>query len=181
MKSFMSICIAVCCALAIVSSSAFAGECPMGKGGFMSGHGKMACGMDKDKMFFKKAHMVLENADELGLASDQIEKVKALKYSVAKRTIKEDAEIETLALDIKEALGKDEVDINVVNKLVDQKYTLKAQKAKEEISAYADLKKILSPDQQKKVKEMCRKGMKGWGKGPGAGKGPMGEREERSE
>ncbi|MDD5428393.1 MAG: hypothetical protein PHI58_04040 [Candidatus Omnitrophica bacterium] len=165
MKRIAVICIAVCCALAIASSGAFANECNMRKGGFADGKGKMSCGMGTDNMFFHKAHMILDNAAELGLTNEQIEKVKALKYSVGKNVIKEDADIAAAALDIKEAMGKDEIDVNAVNKLIDQKYALKAQKAKDNVAAYVNLKKILSPDQFNKLKAMHKKGMKFRNKG----------------
>ena len=178
MKYLIGICIVVCCALMVVSSAAFADEGHMGKCNFMSGHGKMSHEMEIGDMFFHKAHMALKNATELGLTSDQTEKIKALKYSVGKSVIKEDADIKALALDIKEALGKDEVDVNAVNKLIDQKYVLKAQKTKEAIGSYVSLKKILSADQFKKLKEMCHHGMKGSHKGWPEKKGSMAEKEE---
>jgi len=153
----------------------------MGKDGVGPQYGKMARGMDKDNIFFYKAHFVMENAAELGLSNEQIEKIKTLKYGIEKNSIKKDADIMILALDIKEALGKDETDINAVNALIDQKYALKAQKAKEEMDACVSLKKILTPEQLKKMKEMHRKGPKGWGKGPDAAKVPMAEMEERGE
>jgi len=165
MKYLISICIVACCALAIASSTAFADESQAGKCNFMSACGKMSHKMETNDIFFHKAYLILAKAAELGLSSEQTEKVKALKYSVEKSLIKKNADIESLTLDIKEALRKDEIDINAVDKLIDQKYTLKAQKTKETIGAYAELKKILTPDQLKKLKEMRNHDMKGCHKG----------------
>lgn len=183
MKYFISGCIAVFCVLAVVLLIASADEHHMGKCDVTASCGKMSHEMGNDSIFFHKAHVILENTAELGLTNEQVEKIKSLKYSVEKSLIKEEADIKTLALDIKEALGKDEVDIAAVNKLIDQKYTLKAQKTKEEIGAYVNLKKILTPEQLKKLKEMHQHGMKGCQK-EGAerkGKGSMAGKEERHE
>lgn len=164
MKYFIGICIAICCVLAVVASSAFANECGMGKCNLMGGHGKMSEGKEIDEIFFHKAVSVLENASELGLSTEQVETVKALKYSVKKSLIKQNADIETIAVDIKEALGKDTIDANAVNKLIDQKYALKANKAKEAAGAYVKLKQTLTADQLKKLKELHQKGKRGWHK-----------------
>jgi len=178
MKYLISIFIVVCCAVAVVSSIACADGCGMGKCSVMPAHGKMSRGMETDNIFFHKAHLILAKAAELGLSSDQTEKIKALKYSIEKSFIKEDADIKSLVLDIKEGLGKDEIDIDAVNKLIDQKYSLKAQKTKEAVGAYVNLEKILTQDQLKKLKEMCCRGMKGWHKGREERREPMAEGEE---
>ena len=173
MKRIATIFVVVLCALALVSSAAFADQYSMGKCNFMSkGH---------DEIFFFKAHLALAKAKELGLSDGQVSKIKALEYNFKKSLIKEDADIKSLCLDIKEAITKDTVDINAVNSLIDQKYTLKAAKAKEAVQACANLKTILSKDQYAKLKDMCNKGMrdkmKRWGKKK-EGKDARAEQEE---
>jgi len=154
MKHIIVVCIIACCALAVASSPLFAEE-GMGKCNFMPGRGGMCeKKADHEGMFLHKASFILKNAAELGLSDDQVEKIKAAEYSLKKSVIKEDADIESLALDIKEALRKDVVDLNAVNSLVDQKYAIKAQKTKEDIAAYANLKALLTKDQHKKMKEI---------------------------
>ena len=156
MKYVIRIFILAFCVLALASTHALADSCYMkGKCDMMHEHGKMMSKMDRGDMFSCKIRFIMEKASELGLSDDQAEKVKALKYSVKKNLIRKDADIETLTLDIKEALGKDEVDLSAVNNLVDKKYTIKAQKTKDLIEACANVKKILTKDQQKKLKELC--------------------------
>ena len=171
MKRIIVICIIACCALAVASSPLFADG--MGKCNFMPGHGSM-CGKkaDHEGMFLHKAAFILKNAAELGLSDEQVEKIKAAEYGLKKSTIKEDADIASLVLDIKEALRKDVVDLNAVNGLVDQKYVIKAQKAKEDIAAYANLKALLTKDQHNKLKEM-------WGTKGKAMMGHKGMHEEK--
>ena len=167
MKRAMTIFVVVLCALALVSSAAFADQYSMGKCNFMSKKGH-------DEMFFHKAHLALAHATELGLSDDQVSKIKALEYTFKKSLIKEDADIKSLGLDIREAIQKDTVDTNAVNSLIDQKYVLKATKAKEAVQAYANLQKILTKDQYNKLKEMRHHGM--WDK-----TGQWGKRKESKE
>lgn len=163
MKRVITFFTVVICALALVSPAAFADQCSMGgKCNFESkGHGKMWSGKGHDEMVLHKAHIALAKAKELGLSDDQVSRIKALTYNLKKSFIKEDADIKTLGLDIREAVTKDTVDTNAVNSLIDQKYALKAAKAKEAVGAYANLKKILTKDQYDKLKEIRRYGMRG--------------------
>ena len=157
----------VLCALLIASSGAFADHggkgkcCMMDKCGMMDGRGKMMFKMDKDDMFFKKAHFLLENASEIGLTDDQVAKIKAQKYALKKSKIKKSADIKIFALDIKEELGKDTVDLNNLKNMIDKKYAAKAEKAKELAEAYVNLKNILTKEQQKKLKDLCAGGKYG--------------------
>ncbi len=147
-------------AFAVVSSSAFSEECPMDKCKMAGMHKKGGSKTGLEDTFSRKIHFIIFKSDEIGLSDEQLEKIHALKYSVKRSLIKNDAEIDTLALDIKEALGKDNVDIGAVNSLIDKKYAIKAQKTKDIVAACANLKTILTKDQQKKVREICSKKMK---------------------
>ena len=162
MKRIATVFVVVLCALSLVSSYALADQCSMGKCNGMAKGNKMWAGKGHDEMFFRKAHLALAKAKELGLSDDQVSKIKALEYNLKKSSIKEEADIKSLGLDIKEAITKDTVDTNAVNSLIDKKYALKAAKAKEGIQAYANLKTILTKDQYDKLKEMRGHGM--WGK-----------------
>ena len=174
MKRVMIIFVVILCASALVSSVAFADQCSMGKCNVMSKGHKMWGNKGHHEMFLQKAHLALAKAKELGLSDDQVSKIKDLTYNLKKSLIKEDADIKSLGLDIRTAITKDTVDTNAVNSLIDQKYTLKATKAKEAVQACANLKKILSKDQYDKLKEMRGHGM--WGK-----KGHWGKNKEGKE
>jgi Spy/CpxP family protein refolding chaperone len=160
MQKIFSLLFIAVVALAVISSSAFSGECPMDKYNAKEAHGKGDSKMSLEDAFSKKIHVIMFSSEEMGLSAEQSEKIHALKYSVKKSIIKNDAEIDTLALDIKEALGKDNIDIGAVNSLIDKKYAVKAQKTKDVVAACANLKTILTTDQQNKMKEMCSKRIK---------------------
>ena len=154
MKSLIKIWIMACCMLAIIPVAAFA-NCNMKKN--MTEPGKMGQEMmGFDKSFCYKAGLILENSKELSLSKDQIEKIHVLKYNIKKSMIKQDANIESLMLDIKEALRKDEVDLVAIDKFIDEKHSLKAKKAKEIVRALVDLKKILNEEQREQLKEICQ-------------------------
>ena len=91
-----------------------------------------------------KAHMILMNKDELELADEQVDKVKAAKRKAKKDLIKQNAEIEIIALDIKAKMWDEVVDTEAINTLIDKKYELKKEKAKSLVASYAELKSILT-------------------------------------
>ncbi len=160
MKRIVGIMIFGVCAIIFISSYIFA-DCGM------MGHSQMKCmcakgegKMDLEQKVFIKIHFVLENSTDIGLTDDQIEQLKTLKYTTKKNLIKDNADIELLELDIRQALGKDEIDTKDINSLIDKKFSIKAQKAKNLVGSYASFKKILTEDQQKKMKDMFSSKMK---------------------
>lgn len=104
-----------------------------------------------------KAHMILMNKDELELTDEQVERVKTLKLKVKKDLIKQNAEIEIIALDIKEKMWDEVVDTEAINTLIDKKYELKKEKVKSLVASYAELKSILTKKQMGELKELYKK------------------------
>ncbi len=109
----------------------------------------------EDKLFWK-AHFYLEHAELIGLTEEQTEKIKALKMEAKKELIRRDADIEIASLDFKEALMEPKINVEAMNPLVDQKYELKKAKTKYLVQAFANLKGILTPEQETKVKDLWR-------------------------
>ena len=121
-------------------------------------------GMKKDQKgclggkFYHKVMGVIKNQEELGLSDEQVKKLKDLKLSTKKEVIRKKAEIDILAIDIKAAMWEDSIDVNAVNVLIDKKYELKKEKAKALVAACVALKSILTDEQQKKLKSLCKIG-----------------------
>jgi len=119
-------------------------------------HGSKGKKQDLEHKFYKKAYMCLENADEIGLSDDQVEKLKDLKHATKKDMIQKNADIEILGLDSKHLLYKDKVDLDVLNSIIDKKYDVKKAKAKVLVKAIADLKGILKGTQLDSLKAIYK-------------------------
>ncbi|MFH1577829.1 MAG: Spy/CpxP family protein refolding chaperone [Candidatus Omnitrophota bacterium] len=142
---------------------AYSGNCPesggktSGKTGEKTGEKAQGYQGGLEEKFAHKAHFILENKEGLGLSEEQVKKIKDLKLETQKGLILKDAEIDIVALDIKDGLYQDTVNASAVNKLIDKKYELKKQKAQSLVSAYAALKNILTDEQKEKMSELFEK------------------------
>ena len=109
------------------------------------------------KKLLKKMHMIFNHQDELGISDDQLDKIKDLKIALKKELIQKEADLDIVKVDIRSALYEDEINLDAVNKLIDQKYETKKSKSKKVVSTLAELKKILTKDQMDKLKDLKRK------------------------
>ncbi len=131
---------------------AMAQGCQKGKG---SGQG---CGFEKK--LFCKLHLVLVHQEALGLTAEQVSKIKKLKMSTKKDSIKNEADIDLITVDIKAKLCEENICQKSVGKLIDKKYDLKKEKAKAFVSAFAEMNNLLSDEQQKQLGKMVCKASK---------------------
>lgn len=120
--------------------------------------GGKGCGKKQglDDKFYKKAHMILMNQEELGLTDDQAKQIKDLKINTKKSVIKTNAEIELITLDAKVLLYEDKIDTKKLDALIDKKYDIKKEKAKTLVQSMATLKGFLTPEQMSKLKELYK-------------------------
>ncbi|MBI4970276.1 MAG: hypothetical protein HZC17_00335 [Candidatus Omnitrophica bacterium] len=109
-----------------------------------------------EKIFFMKSHFILENSTALGLADDKVEAVKTLMLDTKKSLIKQSADIEVTCIDIKSKLHEYPVDVNAVNKLIDQKYEFAKAKTKTLVEAIAKVKSTLTKEQYDKLREIWK-------------------------
>ena len=167
MKNNMKILIIVVCMLIVSLPCVFAQDNQMGKGGMgmmgkdggmgMMGANsgmKMLNKMDFNEMFNYKISFILMNSKDLEVTDEQMMKIKELKYKIEKSMIMSKAEMEITDIDIMQAFGKDDIDTVAIGKLIDKKYDAKKTESKALVSACADLRTILTMDQQKKLKDM---------------------------
>ena len=119
-------------------------------------HPRADYGDNLGQMFFKKAHLIKESREELGLPEDKAEAVKNLELETKKTLIKQDAGIEVVSLDIMAKLHDYPVDVEAVNKLMDQKYELKKAEARSLVEAIAKLKGTLTKDQYEKLRKLWK-------------------------
>lgn len=115
-----------------------------------------------ERTFFRKAHLILINQEELGLSDKQVKEIRDLKTKAKKDLIRKNAEIDIIALDISRAMWEEPVDTGAINKLIDKKYDLKKENAKSLVEAYAALKGVLKDEQKDKLKTLWEKCTKKW-------------------
>ncbi|MCK5706841.1 MAG: Spy/CpxP family protein refolding chaperone [Candidatus Aureabacteria bacterium] len=117
---------------------------------------------DLQQKLMRKAHFLMRNKEELGLTDEQVDKIKALMIETRKSLIKTKADIDIIDVDIKAAMFSDDIDKEVVGKLIDQKYDLKKVQAKTVINALVDTKGVLNDEQKEKAKELFKDKVKEW-------------------
>jgi len=126
-----------------------------GKGG-----GKKICaergGKKQGEKLFRKMHFILMNRDEVGLSDAQEKEIRELKAGTKKVLIRKKAEIDVIAVDIKMHMHEDTIDLDAVNKLIDEKYDIKKAKAKVLVAATAELKETLTEEQTEKLRKLRR-------------------------
>ena len=106
--------------------------------------------------FFHFAHSILENHEELGLTDVDVKKVRDLKIGTKKSMIRNRAEVELLMVDIISSLYQEKPEISEINKLIDKKFEIKKAGMKKLIAAFVGIKKLLSKEQMKQVKAICK-------------------------
>ena len=122
------------------------------------------CGSKKKKecpsaVIMKKAHFILENAEDLSLTDEQKVKVKNLKIDTKKEMIRRRSSIELVAVDIKSRMYDDPIDTSALDELIEKKYDLKKGRAKYLVGVMANLKSVLTQEQKDKMKNLkkwCR-------------------------
>ena len=106
--------------------------------------------------FFHFAHSILENHEELGLSDEAVKKVRDLKIGTKKSLIRNRAEVELLMVDVISSLCQEKPDISAINKLIDKKFDIKKAGMKKLIASFVAVKKLLSKEQIKQVKAICK-------------------------
>ena len=106
--------------------------------------------------FFHFAHSILENHEELGLSEESVKKVRDLKIGTKKSMIRNRAEVELLMVDVISSLYQEKPDISAINKLIDKKFDVKKAGMKKLIASFVAIKKLLSKEQMKQMKTICK-------------------------
>jgi hypothetical protein len=117
-------------------------------------------GSEHEEKLCKTIGFLLSHSESLSLSDGQIKDLKVLKVETKKNMIRFNSDIELIMVDIKSETHQDKVNLNELNKLIDNKYAFKKAKAKELVKSFEELKKIVTKEQQEKAKGMMR-GSKG--------------------
>lgn len=112
--------------------------------------------MDLDRMLMYKFGLIMMHEKELNITDQQMEAIKDLMIKTKKDLIAREAQIDTVAVDVKAALWKDKIKLDEINLLLDRKYEAKKEKAKMLVASYAALKDLLSKEQIDKMKYLMK-------------------------
>ncbi|MCG3176646.1 MAG: hypothetical protein MOGMAGMI_01604 [Candidatus Omnitrophica bacterium] len=132
-------------------------QCPMSK---CQDGGKSDCGESTCPIagkILKKAEFFLDNAEGIGLSKEQIKQIKDIKHTTKKDMIFAEAGMKAFYLDVKAKLWEEKVDVDGLNKLIDDATAEMSKGAKKSVQSYAELKAVLSDDQMNKAKEIWKK------------------------
>lgn len=130
-------------------------------GGYMMGgtrcqemgmmHG-MGCGM-----MMGDEHPMWKFFANLGLDDKQKDALQALRSKTMKDMIKKLADKQIAALELRDLLSKDPVDMKAVEAAAKKNESLRTEMFLTHVKAHEEMKSILTPDQRKKLKEMVEK------------------------
>jgi Spy/CpxP family protein refolding chaperone len=98
----------------------------------------------------------------LGLTEDQTSQLRQIVVNTEKATIQDRANMEVRGIELRELLRADNPDRDAVLKKVDEISALRGEMMKQDVDALLSAKKVLTPEQQKKIRnflEMRRAGM----------------------
>ena len=145
MRKLMSLGLIVLLLAVFAAPGLYAKECSRGK---KEGHG-----YDYGEKVLGKMHLAMEHQEELTLSEDQYQKIRTLKIAIKKDLVRNKAEIDVLIIDMKSKLSEDPIDIEGVNKIIDQKYELKKAKEKALVEACVKFRGILTDEQKQKIEK----------------------------
>jgi len=107
----------------------------------------------------------IKNAECLGLSDEQLAKLKNVKHAAIKDLIRQKADADVIAVDVKSAMYADKIDLKTVNKLIDAKYEAKKKMALTYVKAVSDAEGVLTAEQLSKAKKICAQDKCEYGKG----------------
>ena len=132
----------------------------MGGGGMgpgAMGHG-MGHGMGRDGRFMHRGGFGPMLVKELDLTPQQIEKMKASREAQQRKAIQARADIQLARLDLRKLMQADKPDGRAIEAQIDRIAGLRAGMEKSRVSAMLDFRASLTPEQQKKLKELRERG-----------------------
>jgi Spy/CpxP family protein refolding chaperone len=144
--------------LVFASQYSSAQTCGMG-GGFPEEGVPMMSPMRHDGMgMMRREHHLWRTLMGLGLDEKQKEAIKEIKSRVMKDTVRKRADIEVARIDLRDLLGKDQVDMNAAEATLKKIASLQTDVRISHIKAMQEIKTKLTPEQRKKFKEMLEMG-----------------------
>jgi Spy/CpxP family protein refolding chaperone len=108
---------------------------------------------------------------ELGLSDAQRQKVEDIHERTARKAIQARADLGIAALEMRKLMRSEKPDLRAVEAQIDRIAAMRAGIAKARAAAHLEMRSVLTPEQQKKLRTLHEQGPPPGRRGPG---GPMG-------
>jgi Spy/CpxP family protein refolding chaperone len=182
-QTIVTLAVASVFALSVGVSSVWANEPGYGKEGYgSSGHSSMG-GHGKSMMHNSTGQLIrhlLKHEKELGLAAEQVTKLKDMQLNLDKTRIKSEADIQVAERELKSLTEEEKSDLGAIEAKLKQSADLQVALRMVSIKARRDVYALLTPEQRTKEKAEHEKVMqqhkdagKGYGNPHGGTGGPM--------
>lgn len=113
---------------------------------------------DRDKRRYEKHRInILDHAEELGLSDKQAASIKDIKSAHEKEMIRLDADIDVLEVELKELHRDYDTSMDILSKKIREIERKKGDKRIAKYKMMRDIRKIMTPEQREKFKEIFMK------------------------
>lgn len=104
---------------------------------------------------------------EVNLTDSQVKRLRSIITTAEKSNIQTRAQMQSDGIDLRQLMQSDNPDHDAVMKKVQQISELRGEMMKNNVQALLEAKKILSPEQQKRIRQFIEKRFseRGWGRG----------------
>ncbi len=108
-------------------------------------------------------------AEELGLSTEQQEKIRQIRLAAHKQNIEQRAKLQLARLELHELMQADSPDQKQIDAKLAELSKLREAAMRSHVTTFLEVQKVLTPEQRKKAKELWPRG-EGPGFGPGFGR-----------
>lgn len=99
--------------------------------------------------------MLYWHRDSLKITEEQMDQIKDIKKAATKKLIKLRADKDIVKVDLKSEMWEEMIDVDRVNDLIEQKYSIKTTTSKVYVQAVADIQQVLNEEQRKMAKHIA--------------------------
>ncbi|MEA3489394.1 MAG: hypothetical protein U9R44_03505 [Candidatus Omnitrophota bacterium] len=116
----------------------------------------VSTGQDLEHRFFSEVNLAMNSSMALELSDEQVKQIKDLSKEVSKSLIRQDADIQTLTVEINTLMWEVPVNTEMITPLVAQKHELEKKKSQYLVSVHDKLIKIYTKNQLEKLKDLYK-------------------------
>jgi hypothetical protein len=119
-------------------------------------HGKHPPSASLMKLLHKWGKLFFAQRAELGLTEEQLDEIESILMSHVKSAVRKKADLKILLIESQEALVKEEINLKTVEKKLKAMEALNTEMAMEGIRTLKKALAVLTPEQQKKIRDLFK-------------------------